>query len=67
MQEEKGSELMKKYGIKKNIQKVVDKIEVLGDGNFNIEWNNKLLVNNATVLRIKDGHLTIKLISVRIS
>lgn len=64
-QEKKGTTLTKKeiktkYGIQQNVQRAITKIQVLGDGKYNVTWNNRLLINSATVLNVKDGELTVK-------
>jgi hypothetical protein len=55
-----GKEIKNKYNLKQDIQRAIKKIEILGDGKFNVSWNNKLLINAATVLNVKDGVLNVK-------
>lgn len=59
-----GKKIKNKYNLKQDIQRAISKVEILGDGKFNVSWNNKLLINSATVLNVKDGIVNVKYLSI---
>lgn len=59
-----GKEIKTKYGIKQNVQRAISEVKVLGEGKYDVTWNNKMLINSATVLSVKDGELMVKSLSI---
>lgn len=59
-----GKEIKAKYGIKQNVQRAISEVKVLGGGKYDVTWKNKMLINSGTVLRVKDGELTVKSLSI---
>ncbi len=57
-----GNQLKKMYGIDKGIQRVISSVKVLGSGKFNVEWNNKWLINSTDkiVIKVKGGIVNVR-------